>query len=67
MSNIGISADLTASNYLKDKLNCNDKRVGHYNVLKLSDKENDFERIFVFYDEAQFQYVENLRKVKLLK
>ena len=33
----------------------------------MSYKNNDFERIFVFYDEKNFQYVENLRKVKLLE
>lgn len=45
----GIKSDLLASDYLKHKIGCTDKKVGRYNVLRLSHAPLKFDRFFVFF------------------
>ena len=50
----GIKSDLLASDYLKNKIGCTDKRVGRYNVLRLSHAPLKFDRFFVFFPHLEF-------------
>ena len=58
---------MSASNYIKGKLTCNDARIGLYNVLKFTDSAHDFERVFIFYDDQESPYVDHVNKLKLLQ
>ena len=56
MKDHGITCDFSASQYLKEKLRCQDPRVGKYNVLRFSNPDLDFERIFVFFDTSKNKF-----------
>ena len=50
----GIKSDLLASDYLKNKVGCTDKKIGRYNVLRLSHAPLNFERFFVFFPHSEY-------------